>query len=759
MVLKAPNLMLRFSSEAMAKLPRVCDTGDESSRLEELASFKIVGTSPEPRFDQIVALAAKVFNVPMAYISFLERHRQWLKSATGVGVAETERSIAFCTNTITSNEPFVVLDARKGPHFASDPLITSEPYIRFYAGAPLVTARGHRLGALCIADRKPWNVFDERQRQILKEMATLVMHQLELRRGELVRESMMGFADATELTLISADAQGRIEFVNKSAVATFGYAREEMIGKPIDIIIPDRLRGAHRAGLARVAAGAASKLVGKTVEVVARKRDGTEFPIDLSLSVWPDQSGLGFGAVIRDITERKERDLRLLRLATRDTLTGLCNRQHFEDLLSEVFQRQTPAAVLLLDIDGFKDITDTVGHAAGDAVLQAAAVRLPAVLDGNFPVARLGGDEFAILLAGVADPQVAQSHAAALMTAFETPFDVGGNVFQLGLSIGCALGPQDGSDPEELIASADFALHYAKKAGGRTARMFEREMRGESASRRAMQDELLRAHKNREFTLFYQPQVLLEDGRIFGMEALIRWHHPKHGLLQPTTFLPILERSSLALQVGWWILDEACRQLAKWHKQGRTDLRVGVNLFAAQFLSAGLIRQVLDTLAKHNLEPSALELEITETIALNDADQAVAQLKQLRDLGVRIAMDDFGTGYASLLTLKRFPLTTLKIDRGFVRDLFTDPAAAAIIGAMLAMGNELRLEIIAEGIESENQAQFLRAKGCEGGQGYLYGRPAPADSWLQSVSPARTPKARISRSAQRPSCKERTSPT
>ena len=725
----------------MRKLRGICDTADESSRLEELASFRIVGTSPEARFDQITDLAATVFGVPMAYISFIEKSRQWFKSGSGIRDTETESSTSFCTHTIKSNEPFVVLDACEDPRFVGSPLVSSGPYIRFYAGAPLVTAHGYRLGSLCVADTKPWKAFNQKQRQILKRLAALAMHQLELRRSELVREAMMGFADATELVLISADANGVIEFVNKSAATVFGYTREEMIGKLIDIIIPDKLRGAHRAGLARVAAGGTSRLAGKTIEVTARKRDGTEFPIELSLSVWPHQTGLGFGAIIRDITERKERDARLLRLATHDTLTGLCNRHHFEHLLGEVFRRQSPAAVLLLDIDGFKDINDTLGHAAGDAVLQAAAVRLPAVLDGDFPVARLGGDEFAVLLPSIGDPTVAHSYASALLTAFETPLEVGGNVFQLGLSIGYALGPQDGSDPEELIASADFALYCAKKAGGRTARMFERQMRGEAASRRAMQDELLRAHQHGEFTLYYQPQVSLADGRPFGMEALIRWCHPKHGVLQPAAFLPIIETSSLALPVGWWILDEACRQLAKWRKQGRTDLRVGVNLFAAQFLSANLIRQVLDALSRYGLEPSALELEITETIALHDADHAVAQLRKLRDLGVRIAMDDFGTGYASLLTLKRFPLTTLKIDRGFVRDLLTDVAGAAITRAMLSMGNELGLEIIAEGIESEEQADFLRARGCQGGQGYLYGKPAPA------VSFARTRREKLSRSA------------
>lgn len=266
-------------------------------------------------------------------------------------------------------------------------------------------------------------------------------------------------------------------------------------------------------------------------------------------------------------------------------------------------------------------------------------------------------------------------------------------------------------------------------------------MRQAPALRRKLQDELLHAHKAGELVLYYQPQVSLKDGRPFGVEALLRWQHPERGLLLPGDFVEVIEYSSLALPVGTWVLNEACRQLAEWRKHGRRDLRMSVNLFAAQFLSAGLVPHVIAALANHRIEPSALELEITERIALHDTDHALLQLRRLSDLGVRIAIDDFGTGYASLITLQRFPLTTLKIDRGFVGDLLTNPSCAAITGATLSMAAELQLETIAEGVETEDQAAFLRARGCYGGQGFLYGEPATAPEFL------RRSELRIPRSA------------
>lgn len=709
-----------------------CDAADaERHRLEELANFQIVGTSPESRFDRIVRLAADIFHVPMAYISLVEKDRQWLKSKIGIETTQTERSISFCTHTIKGSDPLVVLDAAEDARFADNPLVIGPPFIRFYAGAPLATTRGYRLGSLCIADIEPRKSFSNADCRVLEELAALAVEQLELRRGELSRRAVVGFADAVGLTMISANANGIIEFVNKAAVRMFGYEREEMIGQPIDLIIPARLKGAHKAGLARIAAGGKSKLAGKTVEVAACKRDGSEFPIELSLSVWRDERGIGMGTVIRDISERKERDARLLRLATHDTLTGLCNRHYFNDLLSEVFERRVKVAVLLLDLDGFKDVNDSLGHAVGDALLQAVAVRLLGVLEKGYPLARLGGDEFAVLLPDEGDAANVNAVASTLLGAFEAAFEVGGNVFQLGVSIGYAIGPDHGDDPEELIASADLALYEAKKCGGNVARMFERRMRHAEAWRRKVQDELLQAQKAGELVLYYQPQVSLKDGLPFGVEALLRWQHPERGLLSPCDFVSVIASSSLALPIGSWVLNEACRQLAEWRGHGLGGLRMSVNLFAGQFLSAGLVPQVIAALAKHRIEPSALEVEITEQIALHDTDHALVQIRRLSELGVRIAIDDFGTGYASLRTLQLFPVTTLKIDKGFVTDLLTNPSCAAITRATLSMASELELETIAEGIESEDQAAFLRAKGCYGGQGFLYGEPATAAEFIR----------------------------
>jgi diguanylate cyclase (GGDEF)-like protein/PAS domain S-box-containing protein len=699
----------------------------EGSRLEALSNLWIAGTAPEPRFDTIAQLAAQLFDAPMAFITLVEKDLQHFKAAHGINIPDVARSISICTHTIKSGHVLVIEDMLEDPRFAGNPLATGTPFLRFYAGAPLITAEGFRIGALCIADTAPRRDFAERQQKTLELLAALVMEQMRLRRTEIIRSTVMNFSTATELAFFAIDAAGRIEFVNRAALSLFGYRQEEMIGQLIDIIIPDRFRGAHHAGLARVLAGGTTKLIGKTVEVVARKRDQTEVPIEISLSLWNDERGVGMGAVIRDITERRERDARLLRMANQDTLTGLNNRHSFEKLLQEVLSENRAATVALLDLDGFKDVNDSLGHAVGDALLQAVAVRLPSVLAADVTVARFGGDEFAILLPVQNNADDAMAAIDAVLSAFETPFDVGGNVFQLAATIGIALAPHHGTDAEELLASADFALYRAKQAGGSTMLMFEPEMRSDSLARRATQDELLRALKNGELVLYYQPQVSLKDGHILGVEALIRWQHPRHGLLYPADFLPAVESSSLALPVGWWVLREACRQAAAWRAIGLPPIKVSVNLFAAQYRAGTLVHHVTSALAEHNLPPSALGLEVTETIALLNDDNAFAAVHSLRDLGVGIAFDDFGTGFASLSSLQRFPLTTLKIDRAFISEMTENPHDAAITKAMVMISNELGLETIAEGIETEEQERTLRRLGCKAGQGYRYGKALPAD--------------------------------
>jgi len=547
--------------------------------------------------------------------------------------------------------------------------------------------------------------------------------------------ALKGFADNTEFALVFIDKAGVIGFVNRSAERMFGYEHHEMVGGTLDLIIPQRLRGAHSAGVARVGGGQPSKLTGKTVEVTAVRRDGTEFPIELSLSVWHGPDGIMMGGMIRDISERKQRDTRLHRLAHHDPLTGLANRFQFDQRLQETLAGGGQAAVLLLDLDGFKKVNDSLGHATGDTLLQALAIRLPAMLDAGAMLARFGGDEFAVLLPGVGDPVTASATASAILDGFAPAFSLGEHLLKLGVSIGVAIGPVHGADSEELVASADLALYRAKKDGN-SFRLFEPTMRSAVAARRAMREELARAVAGGEFVLHYQPQVTLGTGNVVGAEALLRWNHPTRGMLLPGSFLPTLETHSLALQVGSWIIDEACRQAAAWRAGGLPSLRMSVNLFAAQ-VDAGNLAEVVDqTLRRHRLPPDALELEVTETIMLENDERVLEPFRQLRAHGVRIAFDDFGTGYASLSMLKRFPLTTLKIDRGFIGDLLVDRYDAAIVQAVLGIGRLLDLDVIAEGIETREQEAALRSMGCGIGQGFLYARALATEDFARLVGPA-----------------------
>lgn len=534
------------------------------------------------------------------------------------------------------------------------------------------------------------------------------------------------FAEATKLAILAINRDGDIVYANPSVLALFGYAREEMIGQPVAMIIPERLRSAHNNGFARAVGGADLNLGGRTVEVPALRRNDVEFPIEITLSVWHTDAGMFAGAIITDITERRERDIRLLRIARVDTLTGLHNRHRFTELIGETLAEGKPAGLFVLNLNGFSEINDMHGHAIGDAILQAVAVRLPYLLRSGAQVARFGADEFALLVPGIDDAEAARAEADSLLRSFSTPIDIGDLSFELTASIGYILTSLAGAEAEELIACADFALHRAKGSGRQTCCLYNHTMRDETQVLRDTRDELRRALRLGELELYFQPQINLSDGRVNGLEALIRWNHPERGLLPPHAFLPAAEQSSLALDIGWWTLNEACRQLATLRDLGHGNIRIGVNLFAAQVRSPNLVQKVRDALDAHGLDPALLEIEVTETIALNDDGRSFEALARLKALGVRIAFDDFGTGFASLSSLQRYPLTTLKIDRSFVQDISSRTKDAAIIRALVSMSGDLGLATVAEGIETAEQAAIISSLGCTVGQGYLYARPMPA---------------------------------
>ncbi len=581
---------------------------------------------------------------------------------------------------------------------------------------------------------------------------------------ELAVRSGAALADASPDAMICADEDGLITFWNASAERLFGLPQASALGRSLDLIVPEPMRGAHEAGMRRLLAGGAPRLAGRVVEVIAQHAiDGRQFPIEMSLALWHEPDGtMAFGAMVRDISERRRNEERLHQLAHYDQLTLLPNRTLLIERLETALvpeiedpagDQARPTALFLLDLDGFKDVNDLQGHAAGDELLKEVALRLRRCIvagggerDGEL-VARLGGDEFAILLPGRGDPIAAASFAERMRHALsDQPFLLDGRSVSVGASVGIAVAPAHGATPAELLGNADLALHRAKADGGNRRQVFMPSLRSDATARRGLEAELKRACREGEFELFYQPQVRLADGALAGAEALLRWRHPERGLLAPGAFISVLEEGELAPVLGEWILETACAQGAAWHRR-LPGFRMGVNLFAVQLRSSDLASVVRGVLSRTGLPAEALELEITETVVLGDDASWIKRLRRLRDLGVGLAFDDYGTGYASLSLLKRYPVTRLKIDRSFVRDLGGDPGNAAIVETVLSLGTRFGLDVIAEGVETADQERGLLALGCEEAQGYRYGRPVPAATFSASLVD-RVP-SRSARSAER----------
>jgi diguanylate cyclase (GGDEF)-like protein/PAS domain S-box-containing protein len=529
---------------------------------------------------------------------------------------------------------------------------------------------------------------------------------------------------------VCAGADNLIVSWNTAAEQLFGYSADQAIGQSLSIIIPERLRAAHDAGLARAVQTGRARLAGHSVDILALHANGSEIPVDLSLSIWFEAGKPMFGALLRDIGDRHSAKQRLEHLAHCDTLTSLPNRNALHQHLTANVGR-VPCSLLLLDLDGFKDVNDSLGHSVGDQLLTAVAARLTAAVRSNEFVARLGGDEFAMFLPDCADPLMLHELADRIFEGLHSPFELAGQSIYVGTSIGIAMSPKDASNVEQLLSSADLALYSAKSDGGGVRTFFAREMQNNSEQRHRLGSELRRALANGEFELWYQPQVSLSDSSLAGVEALLRWRHPDHNLLTPQAFIEVLEHSAIAEEVGDWIVEQACAATAEWGRVGLGPLRVGVNLFAAQLRSGRLFEVVSSALQKHGLSPDQLELEITENTVLRHSNQSTKALRKLKSLGVGVAFDDFGTGFASLSLLQRYPLTRLKIDRSFVARIDRKAGDAAIVKGVIGMAKSLDLKVIAEGVETAEQEAALILLECDEAQGYRYGRPMSASGIVE----------------------------
>jgi len=545
----------------------------------------------------------------------------------------------------------------------------------------------------------------------------------------------VAFRAAPHAASIARASDGRFIEVNDKYEKYFGWTRADLIGKTSTELClwPD---------VATREQWVEALQCEKTLldfETVWRHKHGGVRQISLSAEYIEIEGEPHILAFIQDITERKESEARIEYLAHHDALTGLPNGVLFRDrfALAAAWAERADAkvALLFLDLDHFKSINDTLGHPAGDALLKLVAQRLRECVRETDTISRLGGDEFLIAITNIVDPQSVNQTSTKILEALARPFELDGRELTNTLSIGIAVWPDDGCDFDTLLKKADTALYQAKGAGRNTCRYYAEQMNVDALEHLQMRAALHRALENDEFLLHYQPQIDLASKRVVGVEALLRWNRGKQELVPPARFIPAAEESGLIVPIGDWVLREACEQARRWQSQGLPEMTMAVNLSAVQFRRGDLERSVAHALSFSWLDPALLELELTESLLLDDAEEVLATVRRLKSLGVQLSIDDFGTGYSSLAYLKRFAVDKLKIDQSFVRDIATDPDDAAIVRAIVSMAHTLKLKVIAEGVESEEIGRYLGVYHCDEAQGYYYARPMPANQfadWLKT---------------------------
>ncbi|MHB1077620.1 EAL domain-containing protein [Thiobacillus sp.] len=615
------------------------------------------------------------------------------------------------------------------------------------------------MGRVDCSERKPVRVTltgirlaeeeEEEEARLLVTVEDLTEEQA-LRAAAL--ESERRFRDLAETAhdgIIMTDPQGKIAYFNRAAERMFGYRRNQALKRLIGTVLPEPLSCQLDEGLQHT----------PVWETQGLRRDGTVFMVEGSGSVFEGSSGRFITYVLRDLTERKQFERQLMHLANHDPLTHLPNRKFFQERLGisldEAALNGEHLAVLFLDLDRFKLINDTLGHALGDKLLLMVAERLAGCFRKGDVLARFGGDEFVVLLQGLAGKQDAALVAQKIMDTFAHAFQLEDHEVFVSASVGIAFYPSDAIDADNLIRCADNAMYQAKEQG-LGYQFYRPDLENLSSERLTLENSLRKALERGELRLHYQPKVDLASGAVIGLEALLRWAHPAKGMIPPDQFVPLAEETGLIVPIGEWVLRTACLQIKTWQGEGILDLPVAVNLSARQFRqfsangktegsqpsgeAAGvhdLVETIERVLEETGVDPSCLELEITESILMQNLSTAANILQALSAKGMRIFIDDFGTGYSSLSYLKRLPIDTIKIDKSFVGDITTDPDDAAIVAAIIAMAHSLRLKVVAEGVETQEQFDFLLERGCDAMQGFFFSQALPAEEILPLLQNAR----------------------
>ncbi|WP_188113587.1 putative bifunctional diguanylate cyclase/phosphodiesterase [Nocardioides humilatus] len=549
----------------------------------------------------------------------------------------------------------------------------------------------------------------------------------EARQGALRRSIL----DSIPFSVLATDPEGVILAANPSAELLLGFSQEALVGARLADLHGDSAPDGESAQSLAAAAG-------DERERTYRRRDGLSVPVNEAITALTDSSGelTGYLAVAYDITKRIEAQAEVVFLATHDGLTRMPNRttlvQHLRGAINEADREGTEIALLLLDLDHFKRVNDSLGHHTGDELLLRVGERLKRWTKSTELVARLGGDEFVIVVDGLADAEALETRIDELLEDLMIPVVVAGHELALTVSVGGAIYPRHGTDPSSLLKHADTAMYQAKASGRNNFQWFHPKMLDETNDRMTMASALRHAISARELSIAYQPQVDLRTGRVEGFEALARWRSREYGSVPPDQFIPVAEDSGMIVQLGGWVLRRACRDVASFQRVLGRPLKLAVNVSPRQFRSSSWFAEVVGALKDSGLQPSQLELEITEGILMDDRWEVLDLLSSLRDLGISIAVDDFGRGYSSLAYLTRFPVDKLKIDRSFIREIVAE-SHAPIVDAIIVMGHALGVSIVAEGVESRDQEHYLRSRGCDEAQGYLYSAGVPAEDAVRTV--------------------------
>lgn len=538
--------------------------------------------------------------------------------------------------------------------------------------------------------------------------------------------------------VISTDIAGNVTYLNMAAERMTGWSQAEANGQPfadvfriVDGATRETLRNPMELAIQE------NKPVGLTIDSVLIRRDGVEASIEDSAAPIRDRAGRVTGAVIvfHDVGEARSMMLKMAHLAQHDFLTDLPNRMLLNDRLAQTIslarRRRKKLAVLFMDVDHFKNINDSLGHIIGDKLLQSVALRLKTCVRDSDTVSRQGGDEFVVLLSDVEHAEAAGNSAAKILSALAEKHSIAENEFHVTMSIGISVFPGDGEDAETLLKNADTALYHAKENGRNNYQFFKQDMNERVVERQSLEGGLRQALARHEFVVHYQPKVNLETGAITGAEALIRWRHPDRGLLAPKQFVSIAEDSGLIVPIGQWMLREACRQAKAWQDAGHLPTTIAVNISAMEFRREGFLEDICDILNDTGLDPRYLEIELTESVLVQDVESTMTVLSALKNMGVQLAIDDFGTGYSSLSYLRQFPIDTLKIDQSFVRNISAANGDATIVSAVIGMGNSLKLRVSAEGVETREQLAFLQSKHCEEGQGFYFSQAVDAETFAE----------------------------